>query len=195
MRSLGKLALASLVLLPGFLRADTKVIAAGTEVAIRTNEAIDSKTAQAGQTVAAVVERDVNNDSGAAEIPKGSDAQLVLRKVSGGGITGGSGLVLDLHSVTIGGQHYTVNTTSIQKSDQKGIGRNRRTAEMTGGGAALGTLIGAVAGGGKGAILGAIFGAAAGGTAQVLTKGKETRIPAESVLTFRLNEAVTTTVR
>ncbi len=90
--------------------------------------------------------------------------------------------------MTIGGQRYTVNSTTIQKSDQKGIGRNRRTAEMTGGGAALGTLIGAVAGGGKGAILGAIFGAAAGGTAQVLTKDKETRIPAESVLTFRLSQ-------
>ncbi len=188
MRTLGNLTLATLALLPLSLRADSKVVAAGTEIAIRTNVTIDSKTAEAGQTVAAVVERDVNDGSGAVEIPKGSEAQLILRKVSGGGITGGSGLVLDLHSVNIGGQQYMVNTTSIQKSNQRGIGRNRRTAEMTGGGAALGTLIGAVAGGGKGAILGAIFGAAAGGTAQVLTKGKETRIPAESVLTFRLSQ-------
>lgn len=188
MRTLGKLALASLIVLPVWLRADTKVIASGTEIAIRTNEAINSKTAQAGQTVSAVVDRDVNNASGATEIPKGSEAQLVLRKVSGGGVLGSGGLVLDLHSVTIDGQHYTVNSTSVQRSSQRGIGRNRRTAEMTGGGAALGTLIGAMAGGGKGAILGAIFGAAAGGTAQVLTKDKETKIPAESVLTFRLNQ-------
>jgi len=188
MRTLGKLALASWILLPWYLRADTKVIAAGTEIVVRTNEAIDSKTAQAGQTVAAVVERDVTAASGAAGIPKGSEAQLMLRKVSGGGITGGSGLVLDLHSVTIDGQRYTVNTTSIQRSNSKGIGRNRRSAEMTGGGAALGTLIGAVAGGGKGALLGAIFGATAGGTAQVLTKGTEVRIPVESVLTFRLSQ-------
>lgn len=188
MRLLGNLTLAALTLLPLSLRAESKVIAAGTEISIRTNQTIDSKTAQAGQTVPAIVERDVNDASGAVEIPKGAEAQLVLRKVSGGGITGGSGLVLDLHSVTIGGQNYTVDTASIQRSNQRGIGRNRRTAEMTGGGAALGTLIGAVAGGGKGAILGAIFGAAAGGTAQVLTKGKETKIPAESVLTFRLNQ-------
>ncbi len=188
MRTLGTLALAILILSPGYLRANTKVIAAGTEIAIRTNEPIDSKTALAGQTVAATVDRNVNDTSGTLEIPKGSATQLVLRNISGGGITGSSGIMLDLQSVTIGRQHYTVNTASIEKSNQKGIGKNRRTAEMTGGGAALGTLIGVAAGGGKGAILGALFGAAAGGTAQVLTKGKETRIPAESVLTFRLTQ-------
>ncbi|HEY7615381.1 MAG TPA: hypothetical protein VH744_01145, partial [Terriglobales bacterium] len=63
-----------------------------------------------------------------------------------------------------------------------------RTAEMVGGGAALGTLLGAVAGGGKGAVIGAIAGAAAGGTAQVLTKGKEIKVPAESTLQFRLDQ-------
>jgi hypothetical protein len=57
---------------------------------------------------------------------------------------------------------------------------------MVGGGAALGTLIGAVAGGGSGAAIGAAVGAAGGAAVQVLTKGDEVRVPAESVLTFRL---------
>ena len=52
----------------------------------------------------------------------------------------------------------------------------------------LGTLLGAIAGGGKGAAIGAIAGAAAGGGAQVLTKGHEIRVPAETVLNFRLEE-------
>jgi len=59
---------------------------------------------------------------------------------------------------------------------------------MVGGGALLGTLLGAIAGGGKGAAIGLLAGAAAGGTAQVLTKGREVRVPAETVLTFRLDQ-------
>lgn len=59
---------------------------------------------------------------------------------------------------------------------------------MVGGGAALGTLIGAVAGGGKGAAIGAITGAAGGAAIQVLTRGKEVNVPAETVLTFRLDQ-------
>ena len=69
----------------------------------------------------------------------------------------------------------------------EGIGKNRRTAEMVGGGAALGTLLGAIAGGGKGAAIGAVAGAATGGTAQVLTKGKEVNSPAKTVLKFKLD--------
>jgi len=59
---------------------------------------------------------------------------------------------------------------------------------MIGGGAAIGTVIGAIAGGGKGAAIGAATGAAAGAGAQVLTKGKEVQVPAETVLTFRLTQ-------
>jgi outer membrane lipoprotein SlyB len=61
---------------------------------------------------------------------------------------------------------------------------------MLGGGAALGGLLGAIAGGGKGAVIGAITGAAAGGAVQVLTKGKEVRVPAETILTFKLDQPV-----
>ncbi len=67
------------------------------------------------------------------------------------------------------------------------MGKNRRTATMVGGGAALGTLLGAIAGGGKGAIIGAASGAAVGGTAQVLTKGKEVKVRSETVLQFKLD--------
>ena len=48
-------------------------------------------------------------------------------------------------------------------------------------------MIGAIAGGGKGAAIGAIAGGVAGAGAQVLTKGEKVHVPAESVLTFRLN--------
>ncbi|HKS97724.1 MAG TPA: hypothetical protein VJV74_16540, partial [Terriglobia bacterium] len=48
-------------------------------------------------------------------------------------------------------------------------------------------LIGAIAGHGKGAAIGAAAGAGAGATAQVLTRGKEVHVPAETLLRFRLD--------
>jgi hypothetical protein len=82
---------------------------------------------------------------------------------------------------------YVVSSEDIQQQGAQGIGANKRTATMLGGGAALGTLIGAVAGGGKGAAVGALAGAAAGTGAEVLTKGKAVQVPAESKLRFKLD--------
>jgi hypothetical protein len=95
---------------------------------------------------------------------------------------------LTLRSVTVKGRNYPITTAGVEQRGDEGLGKNRRTAEMVGGGALLGTLIGAVAGGGKGAAVGAAVGAAGGATAQVLTRGKEVRVPAETVLTFRLDQ-------
>jgi hypothetical protein len=54
----------------------------------------------------------------------------------------------------------------------------------------LGTIIGAVAGGGKGAAIGAVAGTAGGAAVQVMTKGRDVRVPADTVLKFRLDRAV-----
>ncbi|PYX04758.1 MAG: hypothetical protein DMG84_09130 [Acidobacteria bacterium] len=166
---------------------------AGTAISVRTNQAVDSRNASEGQTYSAVVVDDVKGSSGEILIPKNSDAQLVIRKVATGGTTGSPELTLDLNSVTVNGRNYLVSTADVSKKGNSGIGKNKRTAEMVGGGAALGTLLGAIAGGGKGAVIGAIAGAAAGGTAQVLTKGKEVKVPAETVLKFKLDQPVTLT--
>ncbi|HYL12707.1 MAG TPA: hypothetical protein VEV41_06710 [Terriglobales bacterium] len=163
-------------------------VPAGAEILVRTNEAIDSKTATAGKTYPAEVQQDVMGSNGQVVIPKGSTAELAVKKVSGGGTTGSPDLALGIQSITIGGQRYQVSTANLNQTNNEGIGKNKRTGEMVGGGAALGTLLGAVAGGGKGAVIGAIAGAAAGGTAQVLTKGKEVKVPAESTLRFRLDQ-------
>ena len=72
------------------------------------------------------------------------------------------------------------------KKGRDGVGKNRRTAEFTGGGAAIGAIIGAIAGGGKGAAIGAASGAGAGAGTQIVTKGGAIRIPAETILTFKL---------
>lgn len=162
-------------------------IPAGTEIAVLTNQAIDSKDANEGQTYPADVAEDVKNDAGQVVIPKGSPAELVIRKVSSGGVTSNSDLTLDLQSVKVGDRRYVVNTADLEQQGTGGIGMNKRTGEMVGGGAALGTLIGAIAGHGKGAAIGAVTGAAAGAGAQILTKGKSVEVPAETTLRFKLD--------
>jgi hypothetical protein len=134
------------------------------------------------------VAENVVNSSGQVVIPKGSPAELVIRKVSAGNITGGSELLLDLQSLKVGGRRYIVNTEDLEQKGTQGLGANKRTAGMVGGGAALGTLIGAIAGGGKGAAIGAVTGAAAGTGAEVLTRGKAVQVPAESKLRFKLDQ-------
>ena len=168
---------------------DTKVLPEGTQISIRTNENIDSKTAQVDQTFSAEVAEDVLGSNGQVVIPKRSPATLILRNVKAGGTTGTPELALDLKTIRANGHTYHVSTTDIQKAAQnQGIGKNKRTGEYVGGGAALGTLLGAIAGGGKGAAIGAVAGAAAGGGAQVLTKGKDVKVPAETVLKFQLDQ-------
>jgi outer membrane lipoprotein SlyB len=114
----------------------------------------------------------------------------MIRQVSAGGATGSPEMMLDIQSITIDGRRYLVSTADVRLESGTGIGRNKRTAEAIGGGAALGTIIGAIAGGGKGAAIGVLVGAAAGAGAQVLTRGRDVQVPAETVLEFRLDKPV-----
>jgi hypothetical protein len=165
----------------------TYEVRAGTQVSVRTEETIDSRHAVEGQTFAAEVTNNVRDSSGGVVIPRGANAQIIIRSASKGGrFRGSSDLVLDLASVSVAGRRYQVSTADLVQHGRSGIGANKRTAEFGGGGAAFGAIIGAIAGGGRGAAIGAGSGAAAGAVTQIVTKGS-IRIPVESVLTFRLD--------
>jgi hypothetical protein len=161
---------------------------AGTEIAVLTNQAIDSANATPGQTYSADVAANVTDSAGRVVIPKGSPAELVLRNVSKGGVTSNGEMTLDLQSIKVGTRRYMVNTADLQQKGTGGLGANKRTAEYVGGGAALGTLVGAIAGGGKGAAIGAAAGAGAGAGTQILTRGKSVKVPAETTLRFKLDQ-------
>jgi hypothetical protein len=169
----------------------TYELLAGTQVSVRSEETIDSATAAEGQTYAAEITDDVLDANGDVVIPHGSNAQIIIRSAAKGGrFRGTSDLVLDLQSITVEGQQYLISTTDLRESGKQGLGANKRTAEYTGGAAALGAIIGAIAGGGKGAAIGAGAGAGGGALTQVLTKGSAIRVPAETVLTFKLDKPV-----
>lgn len=157
---------------------------AGTEISVRTNEAIDSTSGGQDKTYYSQVERDVTDANGNVLVPRGSDAQMIVRNV------GNNRMALDLHSVSVNGRTFIVNSEEVTQSGRQGVGANKRTGEFVGGGAVLGTLLGAIAGGGKGAAIGALAGGAAGVGAEVLTKGERVRVPSETVLNFRLDRAV-----
>src|SRR4029077_9657718 len=128
----------------------TYVIPSGTEIPVRSEETIDSAKAVEGQTYAAEVAEDIRDAEGSVVIPRGSNAQIVIRSASKGGrIRGASDLVLDLQSVSVEGQENALSTADIERRGKQGVGANRRTAEYSGGGAAIGAIIGAIAGGGK----------------------------------------------
>jgi hypothetical protein len=172
------------------VQSRTRVLPAGSEVPVRNEETIDSGKAVEGQVYAAEIASDVRDAESAVVIPRGSNAQLVIKSATKGGrFRGTSDLVVDLVSVSIEGQQYRLDASDISEKGRSGLGVNKRTGEMTGGGAALGAIIGAIAGGGKGAAIGAGSGAGAGALTQILTKGS-IKIPAETVLTFKLDSAL-----
>ena len=161
-----------------------ETIAAGTVVAVRTDTSINASDTGNGRVYPGVVARDVYDANNTVIIPRGSDVELMVRD------TGNHTLCLDLDAIVIRGKRYSVLTYEVtQHGDHKdGVGANGRTAKFVGGGALFGTILGAVAGGGKGAGIGALAGGAAGAIGQTATRGSKVHVPAETVLTFQLQQ-------
>jgi hypothetical protein len=159
---------------------------AGTELTVRTVETIDSRYAGPDQIFSAIFEQDVFGDSKGVLIPEGASAQLLIRHMTSGGTTGSPVMVLDIQSIAIDGRRYLASTADMRLESGNGIGQSKRKAEANGGGAALGTVIGATAG----AAVGVLVGAAGEERAPVLTRGHDVQVPSETILKFRLDKAV-----
>ena len=160
---------------------------AGTNLVIRMIDAVDSERNSVGQTFAASLDEPVMIN-GQTVIARGADVvvKLVDAKESGK-LTGRTTLTLDLMSLKVQNRMVDVNTQTVKEESSS---RGARTAKVAGGTAALGTIIGAIAGGGKGAAIGLGAGAAAGAGVEILTKGQRVRIPSETRLTFVLENPV-----
>jgi hypothetical protein len=164
-----------------------RTIDAGTTITVRTNEQINANNND-GRVYSGVVEQDVINRGGNVAIPRGSNVELMVKNVAN------KQLALDLDSVTVNSQRYGIQSQDsvVSSEGADGLGANERTGKYVGGGAVIGAIIGAIAGGGKGAAIGGGIGAAAGAGTQVLTRGKRVNVPAESLVTFRLQQSLQT---
>jgi hypothetical protein len=169
------------------ITTDTHTLPIGTELSVQTEETIDGSTAADGQTFAADVTEAVRDEKGGVVIPAGAKAQVVIKSLTQGGkIKGQADLLLDLASVSIDGRQYALSTADLEEKGRAGLGKNKRTAEFLGGGAAIGGIVGGLLGGGKGAAIGAGAGAGGGTLAQAMTRGN-IRVEAETILTFKLD--------
>jgi hypothetical protein len=172
------------------ITSETRVLPSGTEVSVQTDETIDGSTAADGQTFAADVTEAVRDADGKVVIPAGAKAQVIIKSLTQGGkIKGQADLVLDLASVSIDGRQYALSTVDLEEKGRAGLGKNKRTAEFLGGGAAIGGIVGGLLGGGKGAAIGAGVGAGGGTAAQAMTRGN-IRVEAETILTFKLDASL-----
>ena len=160
---------------------------AGTVLTVRMIDPVDSEVSRVGETFRASIDEPVVVGSDQV-IPRGADVvvKLVDDKQSGK-ISGKTELTLDLVSVFVNGKIVDINTESVTRESSSRAGRS---GKVIGGTAALGAIIGALAGGGKGAAIGAAGGAGVGTAAQVATKGQRVHIPSETRLTFTLEYPV-----
>jgi hypothetical protein len=159
----------------------------GTVLTVRMIDPVDSEVSRVGETFRASIDEPVVVGSEQV-IPRGADVvvKLVDDKQSGK-ISGKTELTLDLVSVFVNGRIVDVNSQAVTRESSSRTGRSEK---VIGGTAALGAIIGALAGGGKGAAIGAASGAGVGTAAQVATKGQRVHIPSETRLTFTLEYPV-----
>lgn len=161
----------------------TITLPVGTPIVVRTTAEIDTDRNRVGDVFEATLDEALMfNDRTVAPRHSTVKGRIAYAKESGK-LTGQSQLVLELTDLLIDGKSYLLRTSDYT---EVGASRGNRTAATVGGTAALGAIIGAIAGGGKGAAIGAASGAAVGTGVQVVTKGQTLKIPAETILEFRL---------
>ncbi len=163
-------------------------IPAGTTLAVRLVDGIDSETNQTGETFRATLNSPLSAE-GEVAIPSGYDVEGHLVEVkSAGKFAGQSVVVMQLDRISVGGKSYGIQTDQYKR---EGSSRGKNTAAKVGAGAAIGAIIGGIAGGGKGAGIGAAAGGGLGGGVQAATKGQQIKLPSETVVNFTLQNPLT----
>ncbi len=165
-------------------------LAAGTSIPVTLDEAISSGQQRSGDSFEGSVSAPVVVN-GKTVIPKGARAKgRVIEARGSGHLQTVAHLELALESVEVDGKFYSVETGRLNFS---GSNHNKRNLTLIGGGTGVGALIGGLAGGGKGALIGGAVGAGAGTATAAATGKKDITLAPETLLTFRLMQAVTVT--
>jgi hypothetical protein len=159
------------------------VVPSGKTVTVSLGTALGSKLSTEGQTFTGTVAKDVVVENTVA-VPRGSRVRgTVVDAKPLGRFAGGARLEIRLDSINVNGADLPVQASARSFSLK---GKGKRTGVMAGGGAALGGIIGGLAGGGKGAAIGIVAGGGAGGAGAAFTGNKEIVLPAESAVAFEL---------
>ena len=161
---------------------------AGMLLQIRTSEPLDSKKVKPGDYFQGTLAQSVYVGNVLA-IPRGVGVTgRVVDVKKPGELKGGASLALQLTTLNLGGNSYSLATDTFNTG---GPGKGGYTAANTIGTAALGAVIGAVAGGGPGAAIGAVAGTGVGLGASAATPGPRSVVPPEALLNFHLTSPAT----
>ncbi len=159
---------------------------AHTQIPVRLQEELDTKTAKEGDTFHATVAANVFHN-GYPLIPVGTPVLgRIVEAKPAGRLVGFALLSVELVSVRLpvpGSSDQDMSVVTQQVSSRNN-GRGAGTAAAGAGGAGLGGLIGALGGGGKGAAIGATSGAALGVGARALTPGQQIDLKPEALVVF-----------
>ena len=94
--------------------AAAQTIPAGDRIDIRTNETIDARGQVNGQVYTGEVANDVLDSAGRVAIPRGSRAELMVRRI------GRDEVAIDLESVTANGRRYSIDTETVDRGQRAG---------------------------------------------------------------------------
>ena len=160
---------------------------AGTELQVRLGQSVGSAGSDVGQKFDGTLHTPLVLENKVV-VPKGAVVKgHVTRAVASGHLRTPARLSVTLDTLEWDGKSYAINTSTVSRSARS---HNKRNLALIGGGSGAGALIGGLAGGGKGALIGAGAGAAAGTAGAYATGKKNVVLPAESLLTFRLQAPV-----
>ena len=161
-------------------------IPSGTSIRVRMIDKLSSEQNQTGDTFRGTLDEPIEVN-GRQLYPKGAD---VIGRVTDvhhtGRLTEPGELDLVLNTVSSGTVAASIR---VEPLVIKGESHTKSNATKIGGGAALGAVIGAIAGGGKGAAIGTLAGGAAGTGAAAATGKKPALVDPEAVLTFVTSSA------
>jgi hypothetical protein len=161
----------------------------GTQIQLRLEESVSSKTARPEDRVVASVVDPVYGEQGASRpaIPAGTEVRGVVENVERAQRPSKGGrLNMNFDSLVIGGQTVKMDARMVEMKEG---GIDERKAGL---GALIGGVLGAVIEGKKGALLGAIIG---GGGAIVSSSGDDVELPAGTLVTLRLERPLRVAVR
>ncbi len=163
---------------------------AGTLISVRTAGDLSSDTSHAGDTFTAQLAQPIVS-SGWVVARRGQTVLGVVKVAKKAGhFEGQSKLGVALATlVLVDGRQLPIATRLMESSAPSG--NAERAAATVGTTTGMGAVIGAAADWGEGAGIGAAIGAGAGIAGMLLTRGRPTVIPAESLLTFELTTPLT----
>jgi hypothetical protein len=162
----------------------------GTVLQVRMIDSIDSGRNQPGDRFRATLDAPITIDDKVI-VPQGANIEgRVAELKSAGHFAGKPEIALELTALSVNGHRYSLHTNQYSR---EGSSRGKNTAAKVGTGAVVGSIIGAIAGGGKGAAIGGVIGAGAGGGVQAASKAPTIHVASEALLSFTLESPLTVT--